>query len=107
MVEAFGGGNMNVAFYEGICAALDAEIPVAIASRLPSGQPHPGKAYLGSFESVVKKGAIPAGYLSGCKARVLMMVALAHTADGDRLRGLFAEAGGVSFTRDFAPAQRP
>jgi L-asparaginase/Glu-tRNA(Gln) amidotransferase subunit D len=97
---------MNVPFYEGICAALDAGIPVAVASRLPSGQPHPGKAYLGSFESVVHKGAIPAGYLSGCKARILMMVALAHTSDADRLRDIFAEAGGVSFTRGFSPAER-
>ncbi len=107
VVEAFGGGNMNLAFYQGICAALDAGIPVAIASRLPSGQPHPGKAYLGSFESVVSRGAIPAGYLSGWKARVLMMVALAHTRDMERLLSLFAEAGGVSFTRDFLPAEPP
>lgn len=106
VVEVFGGGNMNMPFFEAISGALDAGIPVAVSSRIPSGQPHPGKAYPGSFESVVHKGAIPAGYLSGCKARLLMMVALAHTDDRDRLRQIFAEAGGVSISRGFSTARR-
>lgn len=105
VVEAFGGGNVNLPFYEAIRDALAAGIPVVVATRAPSGQPHPGKAYPGSFESFVKKGAIPAGYLSGCKARVLLMVALAHTADRNRLREIFAEAGGVSLARGFSSAR--
>lgn len=107
VVEAFGGGNMNLPFYGGICDALDAGIPVVVATRLPSGAPHPGKAYPGSFESLVNKGAIPAGYLSGVKARILLMVALAHAADRDRLRDMFAQAGGVSLTPGFSPARHP
>ena len=103
VVETFGGGNVNLPFYEGMCDALAAGIPVVATTRSPSGQPHPGKAYAGSFESFVKKGAIPGGYLSGCKARVLLMVALAHTADRSRLRDIFAEAGGVSLARRFSP----
>lgn len=96
VIQTFGGGNINLPFYEAICAALDAGIPVVAATRLSSGAPHPGKGYPGSFESFVKKGVIPAGYLSGYKARMLLMVALAHTTDRDRLREIFAQAGGIA-----------
>lgn len=37
--------------------------------------------------------------LSGCKARILLMVTLAHNADRDRLCDVFAEAGGFSPVR--------
>ena len=96
VVEATAGGNVNLHFYDGICEALAAGIPVVVATRLPAGAPHLGKGYRGSFASLVAKGAIPAGYLSGIKARILLMVALAETSDPARLRELFAQAGGVS-----------
>ncbi|MCW5605562.1 MAG: asparaginase [Burkholderiales bacterium] len=95
VVEGTGGGNVNVPFYDGVCAALDAGIPVVAGIRLPSGAPHPGKAYKGSWQSLINKGAISSGYLSGIKARILLMVALAHTGDRERLREIFARAGGV------------
>jgi len=95
VVEASGGGNVNGPYYDGICAALDAGIPVVAGLRLPSGAPHAGKGYAGSYQSLLAKGALPAGYLSGIKARVLLMVALAHTNDPGRLREIFAQAGGA------------
>jgi L-asparaginase/Glu-tRNA(Gln) amidotransferase subunit D len=61
---------------------------------LPSGAPHPGKGYAGSFQSLLKEGAISSGYLSSLKARILLMVALAHTRDRNRLLEIFAQAGG-------------
>jgi L-asparaginase len=94
VVLATGGGNVNLPFYEGICRAIDAGIPVVAGSRLASGAPHPGKGYPGSWQSLVRKGAIPSGYLSGIKARILLMVALGHTKDPQRLREIFAIAGG-------------
>lgn len=94
VVEASGGGNVNRPFYDGICAALEAGIPVVVSLRLPSGAPHPGKGYAGSFQSLLKKGAISSGYLSSLKARILLMVALAHTSDRTRLLEIFAQAGG-------------
>lgn len=94
VVEGTGGGNMNLPFYQGVCMALEAGIPVIAGQRLPSGSPHPGKGYLGSFQSIVRQGAISSGYLSGVKARVLLSVALGHTNDRDRLREIFAQAGG-------------
>jgi L-asparaginase len=95
VVEATAGGNVNEPFYEGITAALDAGIPVVIATRVAAGAPHLGKGYRGSFMSLTAKGAISAGYLSGLKARVLLMVALAQTRDRAKLAEVFARAGGV------------
>jgi L-asparaginase len=94
VVEATGAGNVNLPFYEGVCMALEAGIPVVAGTRAPSGAPHTGKAYRGSYQSLLERGAIPSGYLSGLKARILLMVALGHTSDEDRLREIFAQAGG-------------
>jgi len=96
VVEGTAGGNVNAAFYGAICDALEAGIPVVIATRLASGAPHFGKAYRGSFQSLVDRGAIGAGYLSGIKARILLMVALAHTRERAALERLFAQAGGTA-----------
>lgn len=94
VVEGSGGGNVNRPYYDGVCAALEAGIPVIAGLRLVSGAPHAGKGYPGSFQSLVDKGAIAAGFLSGLKARILLMVALAHTQDRDALREIFRKAGG-------------
>ena len=94
VVEGAAGGNMNLPFYEGVCAAIDAGIPVVVGLRLPSGAPHAGKGYKGSWQTMINKGAISSGYLSGIKARILLMVALAHTSDRADLRKIFATAGG-------------
>lgn len=95
VVEGTGGGNMNLPFYEGVCMALRAGIPVIAGARLPSGAPHAGKGYLGAFQSIVREGAISSGYLSGVKARVLLSVALGLTSDREKLREIFAQAGGA------------
>lgn len=95
VVEGTAGGNVNLAYYEGVCLALEAGIPVVAALRLRSGAPHPGKGYRGSFQSLIAAGAIPSGYLSGLKARILLMVALAHTSDRAELRAMFLQAGGI------------
>ena len=83
-------GNVNAPFYHGVCAALQAGIPTVISSRHLAGPPHASKGYLGSLKSVVEQGAIAAGYLSGIKARILLMVALAHTRDRGALADVFA-----------------
>jgi L-asparaginase len=94
VVEASAGGNVNAPFYEGIVAALDAGIPVVVATRVAAGAPHLGKGYRGSFMSLLAKGAISAGYLSGLKARILLMVALGQTRERSELAQIFGRAGG-------------
>jgi L-asparaginase len=92
VVDAVGAGNMNLPFYHGVCAALRAGIPTVISSRHLAGPPYVSKGYLGSLKSVMEHGAICAGYLSGIKARILLMVALAHTSDPVELADIFARA---------------
>jgi L-asparaginase len=96
VIEATAGGNVNAPYYEAICDALDAGIPVVVATRVAAGAPHLGKGYRGSFMSLTAKGAISAGYLSGLKARILLMVALGKTRDRVRLSEIFACAGGLA-----------
>jgi len=92
VVDGVGGGNMNVPFYKAICDALDAGIPVVITSRHLGGQPHISKGYLGSLKSVMERGAISGSYLTGIKARILLMVALAKTQNRKELAEIFARA---------------
>ena len=94
VVEATGGGNVNRPFYDGVCKALAAGIPVVVGLRLNTGAPHPGKGYAGSFQSLIREGAISAGYLSGVKARILLMTALGKTRDLGELKEIFRQAGG-------------
>jgi L-asparaginase len=92
VVDAVGAGNMNLPFYHALSDALHAGIPVVISSRHLAGPPHPSKGYPGSLKSVTDRGAISAGYLSGVKARILLMVALAQTRNRDQLSDIFARA---------------
>jgi len=92
VVDAVGAGNMNLPFYHAVCDALAAGIAVVVSSRHLAGPPYASKGYLGSLKSVMAKGAISAGYLSGIKARILLMVALAQTGDRARLAEIFARA---------------
>ena len=85
----------NEATLKRVVAALEAQIPVVIATRVAAGAPHLGKGYRGSFATLTAKGAIGAGYLSGLKARILLMVALGQTRDRTVLAEIFARAGGV------------
>ena len=60
--------------------------------RSLAGPPYASKGYLGSLKSVMAHGAISGGFLSGIKARILLMVALAHTRDLAQLAEIFASA---------------
>ena len=96
VVEGVGAGNVNVPFYRALCDALQAGIPVVIGVRIFAGAPHRAKAHAGSFLSLLEHGAISAGYLSGIKARTLLMAALAQTQDLGELQEIFERAGGRS-----------
>lgn len=97
VIEGVGAGNVNLPFYYAVCDALDAKIPVVIGVRILAGTPYHAKGHKGSFRSMTERGAISAGYLSGVKARILLMVALAYTQDWNGLRDIFKRAAGPSF----------
>ncbi len=94
VVEGVGAGNVNLPFYHALCDAMETGIPVVLGVRIFAGAPHRAKAHAGSFLSLIERGAISAGYLSGIKARTLLMVALSHTQDREELRDIFERAGG-------------
>jgi L-asparaginase/Glu-tRNA(Gln) amidotransferase subunit D len=67
--------------------------------RIFAGTPYFAKGHEGSFRSMIERGAISAGYLSGIKARVLLMVALVKTQDREEIRRLFARVSTPSLPR--------
>jgi L-asparaginase len=95
VVEGIGAGNVNLPSYYAICDALAAGIPVVLGVRIFAGTPYFAKGHEGSFRTMVEKGAIPAGYLSCIKARILLMVALVKTREPEALKDIFARAGGA------------
>jgi len=95
VIEGVGAGNVNRPFFDALCESLEIGIPVVVGTRILSGAAHLNKGHPGSLRSLVERGAIPAGYLSGTKARILLMVALKHTTDLNQLRGIFKRAAGV------------
>ncbi len=95
VIEGVGAGNVNVPFYRAARDAIAEGIPVVVGVRIFSGAPHRAKGHEGSFVSMLECGAISAGYLSGVKARVLLMTALAHTQDREELAKIFETAGGL------------
>ncbi|MCZ6874877.1 MAG: asparaginase [bacterium] len=92
VVEGWAGAAANHTNFLALCDALQAGIPVILATRVFGGCPHTEKAYPGSYKSLIDRDAISAGYLSGPKARILLMVALAHTQDRDELQIIFENA---------------
>jgi L-asparaginase len=75
-VEAFGNGNVPPRLRAGIRAAIDAGVPVIVASRAVAGGVSPRYGYEGGGRDLVSLGAMMAGPLSAVKARILLMVAL-------------------------------
>jgi L-asparaginase len=75
-IEAFGNGNVPPGLRQGVRAALEAGIPVLVASRAVAGGVNPRYGYEGGGRDLLSLGAMMAGPLSALKARVLLMVAL-------------------------------
>ena len=55
VVEASAGGNVTVPYDVAICDALEASIPVVVATRVVSGPTHFGKGYRGSLRASRRK----------------------------------------------------
>ena len=92
VIEGFGGGHVNDGPFEAVCDAIAAGIPVVVATRVLVGRTHGEYVHPGSNRRLREAGAIPAGFLSGQKARILLMVALATTDDPAELKSIFARA---------------
>ena len=96
VIEGIGAGNVNIPYYNAVCDALKADIPLVIGHRMSSGSPFFNKGHNGSFRSMIDKGAIPSGYLSCVKARILLMVALSHTDELKTVRHIFSQVSAMN-----------
>jgi L-asparaginase len=94
VMAATGAGNTDPALLAGAEAAMAAGIPVVLASRAQSGRAGARYGFAGGGAWWIKAGAIPAGALSGPKARVVLALGLGAGLDDAGLRRLFAAAGG-------------
>lgn len=81
VVTTFAGGRMSPGTRQGVRAAVEAGVPVVLASRVPGGR------IVG--DPAAPLGALLAADLLPHKARILLMLALLETRDTDELRRLF------------------
>jgi L-asparaginase len=89
VIEAMGQGNVPPGVVNGIARAREMKIPVVITSRCYSGPVRPYYAYEGAGRELERLGCIFSPYLTGPKARIKLMVALAAGKRGDELKALF------------------
>jgi L-asparaginase len=89
-IAGVGAGHVNKAVFKAIRYALDMNIPVVIASRVRHGRVYPLYGDEGGGSSLLKAGALLAGDLNPYKARLLLMIAMAHPdMTPDTLKHLF------------------
>jgi L-asparaginase len=89
VVEGLGRGNVPVAALPAIERAINAGIPVVIASRCPRGRVLDTYAYEGAGRQLRKMGAILGGMLPGQKARVKLMLELGGEWGVEQIRRSF------------------
>lgn len=89
VVQALGFGNVNEAMYEAIREAIAGGVPVAISTRVPNGRVQPSYGFVGGGQTLKAIGAVFADNLSPQKARILLMLALQETRDGQMLQDIF------------------
>ncbi len=92
VVEAMGRGNVPPAMKVGIAAATQAGLPVVISSRYGAGSVQERYGYEGGGHDLAQLGVIFSGRLTGLKARIKLMVALAVTTEDRALRTIFRES---------------
>jgi L-asparaginase len=93
VIEAMGQGNVPPMMLPGIDAWLAAGKPVVLVSRCQEGRALDTYAYPGGGKQLRDMGVIFGEDLTGPKARIKLMLALAATQDVEKLRSLFEYLG--------------
>lgn len=89
IVEAFGRGNVTPAAAAGMKKAVDAGIPVVVATRCFAGRVLGVYAYEGGAQKLREAGVILGGEISGQKARIKLILALGITNDHAKIAEYF------------------
>jgi L-asparaginase len=94
VIDAFGVGHVPAKVAGAISRAVAASKPVVFASRTGSGATF-SSAYdfVGSESDLLRRGAIPAGWLDARKARILLTCLLAASSTMDNIKSEFRRRG--------------
>jgi L-asparaginase len=93
VVAATGAGNTDPALLAAAVRAMDAGIPVALATRCPAGRAGTAYAFPGGGATWIRAGAIPVGHLCAVKARVALALGIGAGLDRAGLASLLADPG--------------
>ena len=91
VVAATGAGNTDPALLAAAVRAIDAGIPVALATRCPAGRAGAAYAFPGGGATWVRAGALPVGHLCAVKARVALALGIGAGLDPDGLAAVLAD----------------
>jgi L-asparaginase len=91
VVEATGSGNTSIGLLQAASRAIEAGIPVVLASRCAAGRAGGAYAFPGGGATWLRAGALLPGYLSGPKARVALALGLGAGLARDGLAELLAD----------------
>jgi L-asparaginase len=91
VVAATGAGNTDPSLLAAAEAAMADGLPVVLVTRCPAGAAGIGYAFPGGGATWVRAGALPAGHLTGPKARIALALGLGAGLDRDGLAALLAD----------------
>ena len=89
VVIGLGLGAVPAVVFDAVQEARTAGIPVVVGTRVPTGRVFPLSANKGSALTLKAIGCVLTDNLSPQKARILLMLALAHTRDPEVLQKYF------------------
>jgi len=89
VVEAMGQGNVPPGAVNGIARACEMGLPVVITSRCQAGPVRPYYSYQGAGKELHKLGCLFSPYVTGPKARIKLMLALAAGYSKEKLVEIF------------------
>lgn len=97
VIEAFGVGHVSEGVAEAVSRAIAASKPVVLATRTGSGTTFSSTyGFIGSESDLLRRGAIPAGWLDGRKARLLLACLLAGSSTVEDIGSEFLRRGRLS-----------
>jgi L-asparaginase len=91
VVAATGAGNTDPALLAAAQRAIEAGLPVALATRCPSGRAGTAYAFPGGGALWIRAGALPVGHLCAVKARVALALGLGAGLDRAGLAALLSD----------------
>ncbi|EMT38190.1 L-asparaginase [Thermoanaerobacter thermohydrosulfuricus] len=91
VIEGTGRGNVPPKLAEGIEYAISKGVIVVLVSRCPMGRVDASYGYKGGGKHLESLGVIFGGNLSGQKARIKLMAALAYSNNYNEIKKLFKE----------------